>query len=119
MARKAVKPPEVERESVSDLAASIYSESLTAIRDEIRGIIARRIKPKGHDPASRVAWLAKQAASVAAEQRKAEKGELDAIRKLSPAVVMTWIRQQTAEYRARLVREVSALDSKERRSVLG
>lgn len=119
MARKAVKPPETEPESVSELAASIYLESLTAIRDEIRGIIDKTIKPKGHDPASRVAWLAKQAASVAAEQRKAEKGELDAIRKLAPAVVMTWIRQQTAEYRARLVREVSAIDSKERRSVLG
>ncbi len=119
MARKAVKPPSDEQESVADLAASIYLESLTAIRDEIRGIIRKTIKPKGHDPASRVAWLAKQAASVAAEQRKAEKGELDAIRKLSPVVVMTWIRQQPAEVRARLVRDVSAIDSKERKSVLG
>jgi hypothetical protein len=56
---------------------------------------------------------------VAAEQRKAEKGELDAIKKLSPAVILAWIKEQTPEYRARLVREVMAIDSAVRRSVLG
>jgi phage terminase Nu1 subunit (DNA packaging protein) len=100
----------------SDLAASIFGEALTAILAEIRGIRAGKIKPKGHDAASRIAWLAQRAASVAAEQRKAEAAEL---RKLTPAVVMIWIRQQTAEYRARLLRDVTAIDSKERRSVLG
>lgn len=115
-ARKAPDPPLI---ATGELAASIFGESLTAILAEIRGIRAKTIKPKGHDAASRIAWLAQRAAAVAAEQRKAEKGELDAIRKLSPAVVLTWIRQQTAEYRARLVREVTAIDSKQRRSVLG
>ena len=99
-----------------DLAASIFGEALTAILAEIRGIRAGEIKPEGHDAASRIAWLAQRAASVAAEQRKAEAGEL---RKLNPTVVMVWIRQQTPEYRARLLREAAAIDSKERRSVLG
>jgi hypothetical protein len=119
MAKKATQAATSASETTSDLAATIFHEALTAIRKEIRAIAAKEIKPKGHDPASRIAWLAGRAAAVAAEQRKAEKGEIDAIRKLSPAVVMTWIRQQTAEYRARLVREVTAIDSKERRSVLG
>lgn len=119
MAKKPTPAAPPTSETTSDLAASIFHESLSAIRDEIRGIVSKKIKPKGHDPASRVAWLAKQAASVAAEQRKAEAGELAAIRKLSPATVLLWIRQQTPEYRARLLREVTAIDSKERRSVLG
>lgn len=106
-------------ESTTDLAASIFSESLTFIRDEIRAISSKKKAVKGHDAASRIAWLAKNAASVAAEQRKAEKGELDAVKKLSPAVIMTWIKEQTPEYRARLVREVAAIDSGARKSVLG
>lgn len=53
------------------------------------------------------------------ELRKAEKGEVDAVKKLSHASVMLWAKTQTVEGRARLVREVSALDAVERRSVLG
>jgi phage terminase Nu1 subunit (DNA packaging protein) len=117
--KKPTAAPEPARESTSDLAASIFHESLSAIRDEIRGIVTKKIKPKGHDPASRVAWLAKQAASVAAEQRKAEAGELAAIRKLSHATVITWLKAQTVEARARVARELAAIDSRERKSVLG
>lgn len=106
-------------ESTSDIAASIFSESLTAIRKEIRGIADKSIKPKGHDPASRIAWLAQRAAAVAAEQRKAEKADIDATRKLTAAVVMTWIKLQPVEYRARLLREVAAIDARDRKSVLG
>jgi hypothetical protein len=119
MARSRTKQTESVVEPTHGLASAIFTESLTAILGEIRGIIAKTIKPKGHDPASRIAWLAKQAAAVAAEQRKAEAGELAAIRKLSPAAVLLWVRQQTPEYRARLVREVAAIDARERKSVLG
>lgn len=118
MMKKQPKPTPKTCETTSEIAASIYSESLSAIRDEIRGIVSGKIKPKGHDRASRIAWLAKNAASVAAEQRKAEKGELESIRKLSFAVVLTWIKEQTAEARARLIRDVVAIDS-QRKSVLG
>lgn len=126
MAKKKPKPttkePEAkpaEPETTAAIASSIFAESLTAIRKEIRGIANGSIKPDEHDPASRIAWLAEKASKIEAERRKAEKTELDAIRKLSPAVVMTWIRQQTPEYRARHVRDVTALDAVERRSVLG
>lgn len=113
------KTPSKKLEDTSDFAGRIFATSLSYLLDQITGITTGTIKPKGHDPASRVAWLAQRAAAVAAEQRKAEKGELDAILRLSPVVVMKWIRGQTAEYRARLVREVSAIDAQDRRSVLG
>jgi hypothetical protein len=115
----AKKQAQQSPESTTTLAASIFEESLTFIRDEIRAISSKKKAVKGHDAASRIAWLAKNAASVAAEQRKAEKGELDAIKKLSPAVILAWIKEQSPEYRARLVREVVAIDSSVRRSVLG
>jgi hypothetical protein len=56
---------------------------------------------------------------LASELRKAEKADVDAIKKLSPAVVMTWVKSQTPEYRARLVRDVTAIDAIAKRSVLG
>lgn len=116
MTRKRTKTTSPLPDDTAGLAASIFQESLSAILTEIRGIAAKTIKPKGHDAASRIAWLAQRAAAVAAEQRKAEASEL---KKLSPVIVLTWIREQTPEYRARLVREVTAIDAKERRSVLG
>lgn len=114
----ATKSPKSSSESPSELAATIASEALTVIRDEIRLFSDRKGRSRRH-AISRIATLARQAAPIAAEARKAEKADLDAIKRLSPAVVLTWIKAQTAEYRARLVREVSAIDNKERRSVLG
>lgn len=119
MTRKSRKSPSKEPDSSSDFAARIFSTSLSYLLDQITAITTGKVTPKGHDPASRVAWLAGRAASVAAEQRKAEKGELDAILRLSPAVVLKWIKGQSADYRARLVREVAAIDSQDRKSVLG
>ena len=119
MTRKTAKSPSKTDETAAEVASSIAVEVLSELRKEIRGVIDGSAKSRRGDKHMRIAQLGLKAAVVAAEQRKAEKGELDAIRKLSPEVVMTWIRQQTAEYRARLVREVSAIDSKERRSVLG
>lgn len=119
MATKKTKAAPIADESDVDLVSSIFLRALKAIDTEIQGLISGTIKPKGHDKASRIAWLVKNVASVAAEQRKAEKAELDSVRRITPGVVMQWIKLQTPEYRARLVREVQALDAKERKSVLG
>lgn len=119
MSKKPVETPSDPDETVADIAASIFREALSAIRTEIRGVVGGRIVPKGHEPAAHVAWLAKQAASVASELRKAEKGELDALKRLTAAQILLWVRQQPAEVRARVARDVAALDSKERKSVLG
>lgn len=119
MATKRPKPPPKITETTPEIAASLFAESLVAIRDEIRGLVSGAIKPGEHDKTSRIAWLAKNAAAVAAEERKALKDELDAIRKLSPTVVLTWIKQRTPEQRARFAREIMSFDAKERKSVLG
>jgi hypothetical protein len=119
MAKQKPKTPTRTNETTAEIAASIFSESLAHLRDQIRGIRDGAIDTAPHDPASRIAWLAERAAKVAAEQRKAEKGEIDAIKKLSPAVMLTWVKAQTPEYRARLVRDIAALDAVDRKSVLG
>lgn len=106
-------------ETASDIAAGALRASVVRIRDEIQEIADGTKKPKPRDPTVRIAQLAKIIAPIAAELRKAEKAELDAIRRITPGVVMQWIKLQTPEYRARLVREVQALDAKERKSVLG
>jgi hypothetical protein len=117
--KKAAKSTKKVVDDPAEVAASIYRESLLAIREEIRGIIDGAIKPKKHDATSRIAWLAKQASQVAAEQRKAEKAEMDALKRLSPIAVIAWCRQQTVETRGRIVREVAAIDERGGRSVLG
>jgi hypothetical protein len=106
------------RETAADIAASISAASLSVIRDEITTLSAAKGRARRH-AIGRIAQLARQAAPIAAEHRKAEKAELAAIARLSPTVVMTWIRQQSPEYRARLVRDVAAIDGAARKSVLG
>lgn len=119
MTKKQAEAPTTSAETASEIATSIAVEVLSEIRKEIRGVIDGSGKQRRGDKTLRLAQLAQKAALVSAEQRKAEKADLDAIKRLSPAVVMAWIKAQTAEYRARLVRDVAAIDSKERRSVLG
>ena len=118
MRKKSAKSSSKAAETAPEIAASIAVETLTEIRAEIRGLLDGSRQRRG-DKMVRIALLAQRASQVAAEQRKAAKGEGDAIRRLSPAVVLAWVRQQTAEYRARLVRDVAAIDASERRSVLG
>ncbi len=119
MATRTRKSSSEAAETTTELATSIFAESLSVIREEIRKLAATAPGRSRRGAIRQIASLAKQAAPIAAEQRKAEKGELDAVRRLSPAVILAWVRQQTPEYRARLVREVTAIDAKERRSVLG
>ena len=109
------KPPRTI-ESSTDIAESIAAESLTAIRTEIRGIVTGKIKPKEHDAASRIAWLAQKASAIGAEQRKAEAAERKRIAELNYGDVLAYIRQLSTDRRAHLMREVQALE--ETRSVL-
>lgn len=119
MSKKKPKSPTRAPETASEIAESIAVEALSAVRREIRGVIDGSGPSRRGDKVARVAALAQKAAAVAAEQRKAQKAELAAILRLTPQAVMTWIRQQAPEYRARLVREVTAIDAPNRRSVLG
>lgn len=110
-------------ETGSQLAADVFSLSLRAIRDEILRILSGS-KPKGGgraggDATTRIANLSARAAVLAGELRKAEKAEFGAARELTHAMVLTWARQLSRDARARLLRDVGAIDNPNRRSVLG
>lgn len=106
-------------ESTSAIASAALRESVVRIRTEINELAGGKMKPKPKDPIMRIGALMKILGPIAAELRKADKAREDSVRRITGAVVSEWIRLQTPEYRARLVREIEALDSKERRSVLG
>src|SRR4051812_11444382 len=89
----------------TELAESIAVESLQAIQKEIRGIAKKTIKPKGHDPASRIAWLASKASMISAEQRKVQALERRGLESLTPASVLTWFRRLDRDERQQLVAE--------------
>lgn len=101
------------------LASEVFSASLLAIRDEIRGLAAGTVKPGRHDKASRIAWLAGQATKIAAEERKAAAAADAATKRIGFDTLLTWARLQTREVRAKLVSAIAALDSTTRKSVLG
>ena len=64
----------------------------------------------------RAAALAAKASSIAAELRKARNAGL---KQLNAGLVEQWLRLQTPEYRAGLVRELVEMDSLTKRSVIG
>lgn len=108
--RSKVEAAPSKPESSSEIAESIAVESLTAVRDEIRGIVSKKIKPKGHDPASRIAWLASRASAISAEQRKAQALEHKRIDAITPAMVLAWFRGLEQEERQQLVTEIEQID---------
>jgi len=117
--KKQPKQTARDAETTQTIAQDVYALTIRAIRDEIRSLLSGKSKPKGDfTVVETCAYLTKQASTFAAEQRKAEKSDMDAIRKLSPATMLAWVKAQTPEYRARLVRDIAAMDATERRSVL-
>jgi phage terminase Nu1 subunit (DNA packaging protein) len=94
--------------------ASIFAKSLQAIDEELDGLINGTIKPDKHDKASRIAWLAQKAASVASEQRKAELAELRATNDITPRAMSNWIKRSTKAERDQLRRDLDAADRHQR-----
>jgi hypothetical protein len=95
-------------ETTTELAANIFSRALRFIQTEIDGIIAGRIQPKEHDAASRVAWLAKQAASVASEERKADAERRRARDELDKDDVLGFLRALSGPEWSEVKREIDA-----------
>lgn len=104
--------------SSSAMAASIFAQSLAAIDHEIRGLRDGTIKPpKRYDKVDRIAYLAKQASSFAAEERKAAALDRKAADGITKAIVIAWARKLEAAERAQLAREIEDLNH--HRSSLG
>lgn len=110
MVTKPKKNTSASSQSSAELAEAIAIESLEAIQKEIRGIATKKIKPKGHDPASRIAWLASKASAISAEQRKSEALNRRTLDALTPAQVLAWFRRLEREERQQLLAEVEQID---------
>lgn len=110
MPKKPKKPPPTPVSS-ADVGDAILRESLEAIHDEIRGIRKGTVAPGKHDPISRIAWLAKNAASVVAEVRKAAAAEAKRVGSMRFEDVLAYIRQLPRDQRAHLLREGAAIDA--------
>lgn len=116
-ARKADEsaPPDAKlvaalEETSDELTEDIFSASLGAIRNEIRGLASGAIDPKPHDRASRIAWLAKNAAAIAAEQRKAKLANLRANRNLTPQQLLAYFKGLSRAERSAWIRDITAMD---------
>lgn len=101
------------------MVSSMLNTGLAGLQtyvDAMSEVVGESTDPES---AESFAHLLTKVAQVAGELRKAEKLELDALKKLTPAEIFVWAKQQTPELRARLVRDITALDAVERKSVLG
>lgn len=107
------KPPVDDSELPDNLAESIMQRTLRHLwheMDRLEGL------PEG---ALEMGKVAKLALEINGEMRKAEKLEMNAAKALDHSQVLSWARQQTPELRARVVKELVAIDNPNRRSVLG
>jgi len=106
-----------DAETAGEVAADIARITLRAIRAQIQALGGGAATSAA---TKQVAQLAERAAKVSAELRKAEKGAVDALDRVSPGALLAWMQRQTPEFRARHIREVAAMDARgERGSVLG
>lgn len=123
------KKPADRIESVTELASKAFAAAIRAIGDEIQaltkapaelGEVAKGKTAVGaHDPTDRIAMLASKVAVIVGEQRKLEKARTKELADLTSTDVVAWARMQSKESRARVLRELAAIDNPNRRSVLG
>ena len=104
--------------SSESTARHLFANALTAIDVEISGLIDGSIDPpKKYTRVDRIAFLAKQACSFAAEERQAAKLERKSTDQMTKPTVLAWAKRLELAERAQLVREMADID--QRRSSLG
>jgi len=109
-----------DTESPSETTSAAPVEALrSAMRIISAEILDAEASKKGSRKRAHVPRLAAQAVMLFAELRKAEKAQAQAAAELSHGLVLSWAKQQTREVRARLLRDLEAIDNPHRRSVLG
>ena len=114
--KKAPKPPVVEPISTED-DASDGSKNVDERIATLGNLIRRAEKhfaqlgEYNRDTASHIAWMANKQVSLIGEQRKYRAAERSKILKITPALIISWVRLQTKEYREQLARDVIAMDA--------
>lgn len=115
----ATKPTTNEPESSSVTATRIYQLALARILVEVEGLHSGATKPpKRYDRVDRIAYLAKQASTFAAEERKAAAAAAKQNGELTLMQVVAWLRQQPKDVQAQVSRELSTMEGR-RGGVLG
>lgn len=106
------KPTANEAPSSSGAASRVFTQALTAIDDEIRGLLAGKISPGKYGKVERIAYLAKQAATFAAEERKAASAAARANSELTVVQIVAWLRQQPRDVQGQVARELHSIENR-------
>jgi hypothetical protein len=112
---KTAKTHEPDKKT-ADVIREGLEEAVQVIRDDIH---EARMSAQGTPERAAVPRMAAQLVAIGCEIRKAAKAELNSLRDITPAAMLQWVRLQTPEVRARLVKDITAIDAPARRSVLG
>lgn len=104
--KKKPKKPALEPRDGAAVAESVFSQALAAIDDEIRGLRNGTLKPGKYDTASRIAFLAKNAASFAGELRKARAADEKKRGSLSAQEIVARVREMEPNERAHVLAEL-------------
>jgi hypothetical protein len=111
-------PPPVVRTTLST-AGAVLDASIDAMAlaiDTIRADIELISQGKGgasrHDRASRIAYLAAKAGSIAESMRKHEAARLKRLEVITPALAIAWLRQLATAERLSFLREASQIDAR-------
>src|SRR5690348_10782839 len=99
-------------ESVLDDAIDTLNLGLTHLRTEIGKIAAGKAKKTRHDPASRIAFLTGKVGAIVDSARKVEGARAKRLEKLTPAMVLEYLRSLDAAERAHILREAQHFDTK-------
>src|ERR1043166_8317449 len=112
------RPPPVVRTTLSN-AGAVLDASIDAMAlaiDTIRADIELISQGKGgasrHDRASRIAYLAAKAGSIAESMRKHEAARLKRLEVITPALAIAWLRQLAMPERLSFLREASLIDAR-------
>jgi hypothetical protein len=98
-------------ETAGELVQDVFRRALVTVRDEIAALTNGKSKPGKYTVPDRVAYLAKQASSFAAELRKAEAAERKRTEDLTVADVVAFLRAMKPRDRANLLAEVAAIEA--------
>ena len=101
--------PQLDLDRTIATAIDACTDGLEAIRKRINTLAN---EPElGREDSSHLAWLTKQVAQIMGDVRKRQEQEQRRLSKLSPAIVLAYLRQLEPEQRSRLLREAQNIDA--------